>query len=431
MRHDSAYCLDGIMDCVCVYERDLSAEEISELYEAGLDGRAVISTWPKTLEFYADEGGSNPASQTISISNIGVGILNYQITEDCPWLEVNPNSGSCSAGETDEVAVSVDISGLIGGWYDCNLAVSDPNALNSPQTAEVILGIMLAGELHVPSEYPTIQAAIDLATDGSTVIVEPNVYTGAGNRDIDFRGKAITVRSIDPTDPNIVAATIIDCDANTSDRHRGFIFQSGEDSNSVLAGFTIINGYNLVGGGIYCNGSSPTITDCVITGNSGAGIACEEAYPTISNCIISYNSGFGHGGGIHCSCEGFLRDAVIDNCTFIGNSAGHDGGAIEGWGCVGTITNCTFMWNTAGDDGGALGYCYGVISNCVFIANSAGVDGGALYKCAAEISNCLLSCNWAAGNGGGSWAWPYDDVWPSFTNCTITGNLAGGYGWDR
>lgn len=80
-----------------------------------------------------------------------------------------------------------------------------------------------------PSGFNNIQAAIDDCVDGDVVIVAPGTYIGDGNRDIDFRGKAITVCSIDPNDPNIVAATVIDCNGAQADRHRGFKFISGEE----------------------------------------------------------------------------------------------------------------------------------------------------------------------------------------------------------
>ena len=68
---------------------------------------------------------------------------------------------------------------------------------------------------HVPSrDYPTIQSAIDAAVNGDMVVVCPGIYTGTGNVNLDFGGKAITVRSqINPANPNldIIAATIIDC----------------------------------------------------------------------------------------------------------------------------------------------------------------------------------------------------------------------------
>lgn len=405
MRHDSAYCFDGIIDDVRVYERALSDEEVWEVYQTGLPVHPRMDVWPETLVFYANEGGSNPAAQTISIRNIGAGILNYQITESCSWLEVDPNSGT-SAGETDEVAVSVGISGLTGGWYDCNLTVSDPNAENSPQTVEVTLGIMVAGELHVPSEYPTIQAAIDLAAEGATVVVEPNTYTGTGNRDIDFRGKAITVRSIEPNDPNVVAATIIDCDANASDTHRGFVFLNGEGRNSIVDGFTITRGYVGRGGGIYCLDSSPTITNCTIINNTagvdGGGIFCENGDPTLVNCTFSNNSAEGDGGGM-CILMGCRE---ISNCVIVGNTCGRYGGGIF---CTleNSIKNCAISCNVAGEDGGGIYNWSGssVISNCTIVANTAGISAGGVLNINADspLINCILWAN-ADSTGTGEFA---------------------------
>jgi len=184
--------------------------------------------------------------------------------------------------------------------------------------------LTLAGTTRlVPSEYATIQAAIDDCVNGDEVVVEPNTYTGPGNRDIDFLGKAITVRSTDPNDPDIVAATVIDCNGVLSDKHRGFYFHSGEDYNSVLSGLTIKNGYAFVGGGIFCDGASPTITNCTITRNEagyGGGLSLYNGSSLmITKCTISGNTA-GKGGGIECS---FGSTATIRNCTITGNRA-HD-----------------------------------------------------------------------------------------------------------
>ena len=69
-----------------------------------------------------------------------------------------------------------------------------------------------------PADFTTIQAAIDDANDGDQVVIQPGTYTGLGNRDIDFKDKTITVRSIDPNDPNIVRSTVINC----QQKGRGF-----------------------------------------------------------------------------------------------------------------------------------------------------------------------------------------------------------------
>ena len=88
-----------------------------------------------------------------------------------------------------------------------------------------------AADRLVPSEYPTIQAAIDDSNDGDTIMVSDGTYTGDGNRDIDFLGKAITLRS-----ENGPENCIINCQGSSSNPHRGFTFHSGEGPNSVLAG---------------------------------------------------------------------------------------------------------------------------------------------------------------------------------------------------
>jgi hypothetical protein len=100
-----------------------------------------------------------------------------------------------------------------------------------------------AADRLVPGVYPTIQAGINATNPGDTVIVSPGTYIGDGNRDLDFAGKTITVTSTNPEDPAVVAATVIDCQGTCSEPHRGFDFHSGETSESVVAGLTILNGY--------------------------------------------------------------------------------------------------------------------------------------------------------------------------------------------
>ena len=151
------------------------------------------------------------------------------------------------------------------------------------QMLTFVLGLTVvagADTLRVPSEYPTIQAAMAATVTGDTVLVADGTYTGPGNTNTWFNMRAITVRS-----ENGAASCIIDCEGAGS----AFLF-SGEPPESVVDGFTITNGLSFEGGGIYMYyNSNPTILNCVITGNTanggegGGGIYCALANPTITN----------------------------------------------------------------------------------------------------------------------------------------------------
>ena len=98
----------------------------------------VIGISQTLFDFTAMLGDANPEDQILTITNNGVGILNWEITETCTWLSVDLNSGS-STGQADDVTLSVDISGLSGGIYSCDLIITGPNATNSPRIVAVNL----------------------------------------------------------------------------------------------------------------------------------------------------------------------------------------------------------------------------------------------------------------------------------------------------
>jgi hypothetical protein len=146
-------------------------------------------------------------------------------------------------------------------------------------------------EVGTGKTYTTIQSAINAAGTGDTVLV----YDGTYVENINFNGKAITAKSA-----NGPASTTID------GSHSGSVvtFNNFESSGSVLDGFIITNGSSGDGGGIYCNSSSPTITNCYITANLatnlGGGIYCgNSSWPTIDHCSIDHNNAR-DGGGIAC-----------------------------------------------------------------------------------------------------------------------------------
>ena len=151
--------------------------------------------------------------------------------------------------------------------------------------------------------YDAIQEGIDASSNGDTVLVADGTYTGTGNRDLDFGGKSITVRSENGPDN-----CIIDCEGTYGYRYRGFYFHSGEGPYSVVQGLTIQNGFEDVGGGIYCENAAPTISHNIVTHNEatvyGGGICCEGGSPMIIDNTITDNYVWGGfmngGGGIYC-----------------------------------------------------------------------------------------------------------------------------------
>jgi len=283
----------------------------------------------------------------------------------------------------------------------------------------VLFGLTLADvrgdTIHVPRDYPTIQAGIDAAKDGDTVLVADGVYTGEGNHNLSFNGKAITVRSENGPDN-----CIIDCEREGWSR--GFYLQSC-DTESVVKGFTITRANS---SGIYCCDSSPTITNCTITGNTagyyGGGIYCYNSDPTITDCTITGNTAGYYGGGIYC----YRSDPTITNCAITENTAHFGGGIYCYYNTSPTIINCTITGNTASRGGGI--YCYyntsPTIVNCTIDGNTAEYEGGGIY-CHSEsnptITNCRIMGN-TASRGGSIYCFRHSDT--TITDCTITENTA-------
>ena len=125
--------------------------------------------------------------------------------------------------------------------------------------------------------YASIQQAINDARPGDEIVVSPGIYQYLEN--INFKGKNLTVRSTDPNDPAVVAATVI----NGGHRRSVVTFSCGEQSSCVLAGFTITGGIV----GISCCDASPTIKNCTVGSYGPIAIDYWENYePTIIDCNI-------------------------------------------------------------------------------------------------------------------------------------------------
>jgi beta propeller repeat protein/parallel beta-helix repeat protein len=271
---------------------------------------------------------------------------------------------------------------------------------------------------HVPSEYVTIQYAINLAVDGDTIIVEPGVYI----ENINFLGKNITVTSTDPENPDIVATTIID------GYRAGSVvtFNSGEGLEAVLTGFTITGGvgtYNVDfgdenyiywGAGIYCSNASPTIKNNVISGNTG---------PQTMEGDNPNTWQLGYGGGISC----FESDAIIYRNIIKDNTAFAGAGIMTYFGTP-VICNNLIYENSANVGGGVILLGGSLINNTIAdnnvdkINNELGFAGNVYVEIDTEIEQCIIKnniiCNAKSGGGislsenlDGSSSFSYNNVW--------------------
>lgn len=327
--------------------------------------------------------------------------------------------------------------------------------------------------IRVPNDCATIQDAIWYAEEGDTVLVADGTYTGPYNKNLEFGGKALTVRS--ESGP---ASTVIDCE----DDGRGAFFHDG-DRDVVLDGFTIRNGNEKYGagircgsysaptivhcilshnsadswgGGVYCFEASPVINSCLVSNNYatyGAGLTCDQgSCPSITDCIISRNTADQDGGGIDCSHG---SDPLIEHCIIRDNSTTYHGwgGGINCYQSCPLIVSCIISRNTANSGGGGIGcksssptitaceisdnlsdyiggiYCNEsspVISDCMIRGNSATYYGGGIrcYYSEPVIEFCTISEN-TSSEGGGIFCY-YSS--PSIKDCTLSGNSGGMFG---
>lgn len=338
--------------------------------------------------------------------------------------------------------------------------------------------------IEVPRDFATIQEAIDSAADGDIVEVSPRIYpyTDDGNWDIDFGGKAITVRS--EAGPE---QTIIDCTGHEG--HRGFYFHRGEGPDSVLRGFTIVGALvsgskippdhenwnssptHPVGGGIYCEFSSPSIIDCVIkqcAAELGGGIGSVGGAPAIIDCTIEQchagglgpaeSGGYGAGIAMIRGSESMtINEPMIINCKIRKNVGYYNsrGAGVYCWQSGALLANCDISFNNAQGNIEGGGIYFGgsstnvVLERCIISNNTAEAGGGifASSLAYAHVTNCTIADNKLSDPqmslGGGihsvgsdivvrnSIVWHNDGtavlLQPSSNSSVLYSNIEGGY----
>ncbi len=301
--------------------------------------------------------------------------------------------------------------------------------------------------IHVPDDYPSIQAAIEAAVAGDTVLVEEGTYV----ENINFLGKAITVASrfILDGDTAHISKTIIDgSGAADPDLSSTVFFISGEDTTSVLMGLTITGGtgslintgsgfIDLMGGGIVLAGSGALITHNIIEENHivqlsssnmpmGAGIGARVDHNhtlIVRSNIVRRNSVEGdvaYAGGMMVTGGRIIVEGnqIINNHI---EASGTVAGAGLGWAnfsLQGTIQELLIRNNLISGNSG------------VGSSNPTGGGGGIFFGLAystgiPEIYNNIIANNNTASSGGGISLWAGENL---VYNNTIYNNAAGAGG---
>ena len=265
-----------------------------------------------------------------------------------------------------------------------------------------------------------IQTAINNSKDNDKIIVLPGTYT----ENINFLGKSIILTSTAPENPDTVINTIIKGSGSGS----VVTFNNNEDPNSLLKGFFITGGYSYYdGAGIYCYESSPTMSNCIVEGNTsvdGASVMCRESSAIISNCNVTKNNG---GAAIHC--RGNTR---IINCNVGENMSsgvyGYDGMIVNK--CIingnkgdglSSGRNTTANECVISDNGGVGISCYDntFIQNSVIKGNKGG--GVNIWGNSSKVINSII-----IGNEGRAGIYCGYRRNVTVSNCTISRNLAQG-----
>ena len=265
----------------------------------------------------------------------------------------------------------------------------------------LVLGVAALGgaawgtTFYVPGDG-TLQEVIDRADclSGDAIEIAAGTYSGPGYLNVDLRDKNLVVRSTDPDDAAVVAATVIDCQS----AGRAFVLQGGQTPEAQVAGLTLLNGKGSLGGAIYINSSSAvTISRCVISACSGTlggaiGISNAGEWPVIERCQLVGNSATAGGGAVYITGS----SPIIKNCIISDNTAPRAGAIYSQNAGAPVVSQCTLTNNAGGSGGGAI-WCFGgsnmTLNGSILWGNTATAAaamlvGGAGTATVVDVSYC-------------------------------------------
>lgn len=345
--------------------------------------------------FLATEGAEDPNVQTLTVSNVGGGMLNWSLdlTDKPDWFSITPISGTLGRDEFQLLTLSIDITELQSGSYDYIFEVYDNMAQNSPQDIEVLCDIYPPGS-GTPEDPYQITNVEQLAYIGSI----PEFYS-----------------------KSFVLLDDVDCDGHP---FYGAVIASDTIDDSTFYGteFTGVfdgNGYRIINLTI-----NPGVSNSFLGLFGNIGLSGEVKDLELENCnVLGPSSGSAYIGAIAGQNTGEITDCfssgqVRGGCCVGGlvgrnyygtitNSGSHSNiiqsgleiGGLVGSNILGTVSRCYAKGNIEGwfSLGGLTGVNSGMISDCYATGMVSGEDeiGGFIGR--AGSSSITENC-YSAGN---------------------------------
>jgi hypothetical protein len=359
----------------------ITEETIIAPYSFAVLGRNADSTTNGGLSVDYEYSGftlANGADEVVLIDSYGITVDSVAYDGGPNWPD--PNGASMALLE-------ISLDNTIGSnWVEYDSLTYGDGDYGTP--GELNFPIIIEGSvINVPGDQPTIQDAINVAVSGDTVLVQPGTYY----ENINYNGKNIVIGSLILTtgDTSYISQTVIDGNEEGS----VVTINSGEDSTTVLRGFTIKNGLATYGGGILVGNSTVKLKQMIIDDNiatdQGGGVFIVQSNNVlIEDCQFSNNTSVSSGAAIqyHQGSTGKIVDTIVENnvsgysgviyvfdsevhlenCLVVNNTSNNEG-IFFSYGGKSRISNSTFYNNTISNTGGAIGLGY---SDTVFVINS-------------------------------------------------------------
>lgn len=366
----------------------------------------VAAVTPGSMLLKVNTGESSTGTLTI-YNNAATGSRNLHWSamlqgQDIGWLGINTDTGIVAAQDSQAIEVTANSAGLLIGLHQATIEITSNDSVHPVIQIPVVLSVKNRAYVNVNATgagngtgwadaFTSLQPALAAANTGiiNEIWVAKGTYQpAAGQSFVMVEGTSIyggfagTESSLEQRNwkANI---TILQGNNNTVVQN----LNNGLTAAAVLDGFTITGGNGPLAGGMYNNNVSPTIRNCIFSGNtanSGGGMFIDNGTPTISNCIFRNNTANNSGGGLHNG-----SNATISNCLFYGNTAGLSGADVYNWIGNASFRNVTLVNNSLASSFYAFGY--------TFWYNS--IIWGSISGTGYAAANCLIEGNSDTGNG--------------------------------